>query len=152
MDAASEHMVVAFEALAQVEHNLRSFGYKLYLETKARSWIQPRGLAFCRKGHAPGLPALIMGFAIHRDATGERAVVFSVLIAWDATHWSVQSFVEDEDGTREVITDELWQSQEYTASTLAELFKSVEDSVAALMSSARDGRVAAMLDSITRRP
>jgi hypothetical protein len=150
MDVASQHVAAGLEALARIEGKLRSFGYRLYLETKAKSWTQPRDLTFCGKGDAPSIPAVTMGFAIHRDDTGERAVIFSILVAWDAARWSVQSFVEDEDGTRDEITRGLWESPEYTGETLDELLASIEKSVDALISSTHDHRVAAILATIAR--
>jgi hypothetical protein len=151
MDAASQHVTTALAALARTQDRLRSFGYALYLKTKAAGWTQPRGLAFCGKGYAPPTPAVTMGFAIHRDRAGERAVIFSVLVAWDAAHWSVQSFVEDEDITREEITDGLWESPEFRAGTLDELVSSLERCVDALMDSAEHSRVAAALPTVARR-
>lgn len=152
MDAASQHVTAGLGALARTVDGLRSFGYALYLETKATGWTQPRGLTFGRKGHAPSMPAVTMGFAIHRDDTGQRAVIFSILVAWDATHWSVQSFVEDEDGTRDEMTNGLWESPEYRGVTLDEFVASLEQSVDGLMASTRDQRVAAMLATVARRP
>jgi hypothetical protein len=151
MDAASQHVTTGLGALARTEDKLHRFGYALYLKTKATAWTQPRGLAFCRKGYAPAMPAVTMGFAIHRDDTGERAVVFSILVAWDAVHWSIQSFVEEEDGTRDEITNGLWESSEYKGATLDEFVASLEQSVDALMASTQDQRVAAMLATVARR-
>jgi hypothetical protein len=152
MDAASQHVTTGLGALARTLDKLRSFGYALYLETKATGWTQPRGLTFCGKGYAPSMPAVTMGFAIHRDDTGERSLIFSILVAWDTTHWSIQSFVEDEDGTRDEITNGLWESAECSGSTLDEFVASLEQSVHALMSSTQDQRVAAMLATVARRP
>jgi hypothetical protein len=152
MDVGSQHVVMALDALASALDQLRSFGYGLYLETKARSWTQPRSLSFCGKGHAPAEPALTLGFAIWRDGTGDRSIVFSIVVAWNTSHWSVQSSVEDEDVSRDVITDVLWESPEYQATTLEELVGSLQRAVHALLSSARDQRIAANLATIERRP
>jgi hypothetical protein len=152
MDAASQHVTTGLGALAQTVEKLRSFGYALYLETKATGWTQPRGLTFCGKGYAPSMPAVTMGFAIHRDDSGERSVIFSILVAWDTAHWSIQAFVEDEDGTRDEITNGLWESAEYSGATLDEFVASLEQSVHALMTSTRDQRVATMLATVARRP
>src|SRR5262245_21036480 len=138
MDMASQHVAAGPGALSGAIDRLRSFGYSLYLETKATGWTQPRGLTFCGKGYAPSMPAVTMGFAIHRDDTGEKAVIFSILVAWDPAHWSVQSFVEDEDGTRDEITHDLWESPEYTSATLGEMVKSLDEAAGLLISSAKD--------------
>src|SRR5262245_54380298 len=152
MDFASQQVTRVFEALARTEDKLRSFGYQLYLGTKAEDWTQPNGLAFCasESDSGPTTPAATVGFAIHRDDNGEKAVVFSVVIRWEAARWSVQSFVEDEDVTREDITVGLWESPEYQGGTLDELLTSLEQSVDALMSSTQEPKVAAMLATIRR--
>ena len=150
MDIASQHLTSGIGALSASEEKLRSFGYSLYLETKAKAWTKPRGFTFCGKGHAPSMPAVTMGVAIHRDDTNDKAVVFSILVAWDAVHWSVQSFVEDEDITRDEILAELWKSPEYTCATLDELLTCLDEATRLLISSAKDERVAAMLATVAR--
>ena len=152
MDVASRHLSMGLEALAQVEAKLRSFGYALYLETKATAWTQPHGLAFCGICDPNLIPAVTLGFAIHRDETHERAIVFSILVAWNAAGWSIQSEVEDEDGTREEITRGLWESPKYECATLDEFMACLQKSVDALMSSPQDQRVAAALATVARRP
>lgn len=135
-------------ALAGAVDRLRSFGYSLYLETKARGWTQPRGLTFCGKGYAPSMPAVTIGFAIHRDGTGEKSVIFSILVAWDAAHWSIQCFVEAEDISRDQITEGLWESPEYICVTLDEMLKCLDKATGMLISSAKVARVAALLTSV----
>jgi len=151
MDVASRHLSTGLEALAQVEAKLRSFGYALYLETQANSWTPPRGLAFCGIGYPHSMPAVTLGFAIHRDATGDRAIIFSVLVAWDAAHWSIQSSVEEEDCTRDEIPRGLWESPQYSCATHDEFAVFLKRYVDALISSPQDKRVAAALATVTRR-
>lgn len=151
MDAASHHLTMGLEALAHIEAKLRSFGYVLYLETQATAWTQPRGLAFSGMGYPHSIPAVSLGFAIHGDTTGDRSVIFSILIGWDAAHWSIQSTVEDEDVTRDEITCGLWESPEYDCATLDNLKAYLQKSVDALMSSPRDQRVAAALAMVARQ-
>ncbi len=148
MEVASRHLSMGLEALAQAVAKLRSFGYALYLETRAFAWTQPRGLAFC------GLPrsSVSLGFAINRDQTDERSIVFSILVAWDAAGWSIQSAVDDEDCTRDELTRGLWESPKYECATLDEFTACLQKSVDALMSSPRDQRVAAALATVARRP
>jgi hypothetical protein len=152
MDVASRQLSMGLEALAQVGAELRTFEYALYLETEATAWTQPRGLALCRMGYPNSIPAVTLGFAIHRDDTSDRAIVFSILVAWDAARWSVQSSVEDEDCTRDEITRGLWESPEYDCATLDELMACLRKSVDALMSTPQDERVAAALATVVRRP
>ena len=151
MDRASEYVTAAFGALERITDELSSFGYRLYLETKARSWTQRRGFTFCGKGSL-AMPGVIMGFDIHCGATGERAIVFSILVAWDAAHWSVQSCVDDEDMARDDITDKLWESPEYTAETFDGLLASLDKAVATLMASVNEDRVARILATVVPRP
>src|ERR1700687_4082522 len=141
MDVGGQHVVLALDAFRKAVDQLRSFGSGLYLELRARSWTHTPSLSFCGKGYDPVKDALTLGFAIQSDAAGDRSVVFYILVAWDASHWSIQSFVEDEDVTRELITDVLWESQEYKATTLDELAESLQKSVHALVSSVLDQRV-----------
>jgi hypothetical protein len=151
VDIASQHVAAGLEALSGAVDRLRSFGYSLYLETKARGWTQPRGLTFCGKGYAPSIPAVTVGFAIHRDGAGEKSVVFSILVAWDAAHWSIHCTVEDEDVSRDQITEDLWESPEYSAATLDEMLKCLDQATGMLISSAKEPRVAAMLASMGPR-
>ena len=145
MDIASQHVAVGLKALSGAVDKLRSFGYSLYLETKARGWTQPRGLTFCGKGYAPPIPAVIAGFAIHLDGAGEKSAIFSILVAWDAAHWSIQCSVEYEDGSRDQITEDLWESPEYRAATLDEMVKCLDQAIETLISSAKEPRVGAIL-------
>src|SRR5258708_6019366 len=94
------------------------------------------------------MPAVTIGFAIHRDGAGEKSVVFSILVAWDAAHWSIQCFVEDEDVSRDQITEGLWESPEYSGVTLDEMLKCLDKAAGMLISSAKEARVAAMLASM----
>ena len=152
MDLGSQNVVVALDALRGTLDELSSFGYKLLLQTKARGWTQPRSaVTFCGKGHAPSEPALTFGFAIWRDGSGDRSIVFSILVAWNSRRWSVQSSVEDEDVSRDVITDNFWESPEYEATTLEGLVRSLQSAVNALTSSVHEQRVAAYLAAIERR-
>jgi len=148
MDAASKHVVIVLEALAKTERQLQSFGYRLYLDTRARSWTQPRGITLS-DGDMPGL---LLGFAIWRDSSGERSIIFSISIGFSSTHWSVRSFVDDEDGERDQITRELWESPEFKATTLEELVESLEQSLHALTSSVDQQAVREYLAIIERRP
>jgi hypothetical protein len=148
MDIASQHVAAGLVALAGAVDKLRSFGYSLYLETKARSWTQPRGLTFCGKGYASSMVAVTIGFAIHRDSAGEKSIVFSILLAWDAAHWSIQCFVEDEDVSHDQITEGLWESPEYRGVTLDKMLKCLDQAIGMLISSAKEARVAAMLASV----
>jgi hypothetical protein len=91
------------------------------------------------------------GFAIHRDKTGEKSVIFSILVAWDAARWSIQCTVEDEDVSRDQITEDLWESPEYSAATLDEMLKYLDQAIGLLIASAKEPRVAAMLASIAPR-
>jgi hypothetical protein len=160
MDTGSQHVLLALNALANAVDELQSFGYGLYLKSKARSWTQPRGVSFSGKGFQTIQShesrqferALTLGCAIQRDGTGDRSIVFSVLVAWNASHWSIQASVEDEDLTRDTITEALWESSEFKATTLDELVESIQNSVRALISSPRNERVAASLATIEQRP
>jgi hypothetical protein len=152
MDLGSQNVVVALNALRGTLDELRSFGYKLFLQTKAHGWTQPgSAVSFCGKGHAPAEPALTFGFAIWRDGNADCSIIFSILVAWNSRRWSVQSSVEDEDGSRDVITDTLWESPEYEATTLGGLVGSLQRAVNALTSSVHEQRVAAYLAAIERR-
>lgn len=147
MDVASQQVVTALDALKSVSNQLGAFGYGLYRETRAKSWTPPRGITFCGKGHRP---ALTHGFAIWCDDSGNRSIIFSMMVAWDSNHWSVHSIVEDEDTDRDEITDVLWESEEYKATTLEELVGLLQTAADALVSSAGDERVAAHLATIER--
>jgi hypothetical protein len=156
MDVGSQQVLIALNALANAVDELGTFGYGLYLESKARSWTQPRGVSFCARGvsfSGKGLfeRALTLGCAIQCDGSGDRSIEFSVLVAWNSSHWSIQASVEDEDLTRDTITELLWESSEYTATTLDELVEALQTSVQALISSTHDERVAAILATIERR-
>ncbi|HYV40115.1 MAG TPA: hypothetical protein VE988_30795 [Gemmataceae bacterium] len=151
MDIASQHLVADLESLAKIEGRLRSFGRALWLETKAKSCAQPSGLRFCGIGYAPSVPAVTIGFAITCDASRNKAIVFSILVAWTATHWSIQSFVEEEDVTRDVIQDELWKSEEFIAAAFDDLVGSLDKSIEALKSSIRNDRVSGILAAIRER-
>jgi hypothetical protein len=151
MDTGSQHLLMAFEALIAAQDQLRSFGYRLYLDTKARSWTQPKSITLYR-GHPHDRPDLHLGLAIWRDRSGERSVSFTVSVNWDENHWSVQSCVENEDVLRDTITDTLWESPAYRATTLEDLVAMLERAVHELTSSIHDLRVAACLATIQRGP
>ncbi len=150
MDAGAQYLVVTLKALLAAQDRLRSFGYRLYLDTKARSWTQPQSITL-HKGHPADGPALLLGFAIWRDSSGERSVIFTVSVAWDEGHWSIQSCVEDEDGSRDPITEALWESPAYRVKTLEDLVATLDRVVGELISSVSDQRVAASLATIERR-
>jgi hypothetical protein len=152
MDAGSKDLAKALDAFAQLCDQLRSFGYKLYVEHRARSWTQPRSVMFYRKGTQPDTqPAMGVGFAIWGDRTGRRSITFGIGVGWNGARWSVQASVEDEDGWREPITELLWESEEYEATTVDELIESLQLALQALTSSVNDPRVSAYLASIERR-
>jgi hypothetical protein len=96
--------------------------------------------------------ALQLGVAIYRDGSGARAIIFSVSVTWDKSHWSVQSQIDDEDGLRDPVTDVLWESPEYQATTLQELVATLDRAVGEAMSSANDQRVTGYLATIERCP
>lgn len=118
-----------------------------YLETRARSWTQPRGITLSH-GDMPGL---WQGIAFWRDSSGERSIIFSISIGCSSTNWSVRSFVDDEDGGRDQITRELWESPQFKATTLKELVLSLEKSLHALTLSLDQQPVQEYLASIDRR-
>lgn len=153
MDLGSKEVVKALDAFTDLRAQLSSLGYKLYLETKAQCWTQPHSLAFCRKGYFPDTdPALMLGFGVAGDRTGNRSIIFSILVGWNTSRWSVQASVEDEDGSRESITDLLWESPDYEATTIDGLVDALQTALRALTSSVGDQRVATYLSSIGREP
>ncbi len=151
MDAGSQHLLMAVKALLAAQDKLRSFGYRLYLDTEARSWAQPQSITLYR-GYPHDRPGLLLGLAIWRDRTGERLVIFTLSVVWDESHWSVQSCVEDKDGSRDTITDTLWEPSEYQAKTLEDLVAMLELAANELAASVHDPLVAACLATIERRP
>jgi hypothetical protein len=151
MDDGSQHVILVLDAIRSAQDQLRFFGYRLYLERKVKSWTQPRSISFCRVGHTPAEPALTFGFAIMRDNTGDRSIIFSILVSWSAFRWSVQAVVEDEDVCRELITDTLWESLEYQVTTLQELVGAIHSATQALISSVQDLKVATGLAAIEPR-
>ncbi len=153
MDAASVHVVTALESIGRVQSQLQSFGYRLYLQTKAVSWTQPTSLHFFYdRGHPYRALGFCFGFCILRDSSRDRGIGFEFEVSWDTQGWSVQSNVSDEDETREGVPSELlWQSAKYQATTLAELLESLQKAVDAQVASLNDARVASYLACIEPR-
>jgi|SaaInlStandDraft_4_1057021.scaffolds.fasta_scaffold129560_1 hypothetical protein len=112
MDIQSQNTVLLLNALAKTTDQLSTFGYNLYLKTKAYSWKQPRtvhvsgeGFRITQNQQSQQFErALSFGFSINCDSIKERVIIFSLLVAWNSTNWFIQSFVEEEDNSREVIT------------------------------------------------
>jgi hypothetical protein len=159
MDTDSQNTMLVLNTLASAVDRLQSFGYALYLETKARSWIQPRSITVSGKGFQISHNhltqrfdrALILGCSIQRDATKERSIIFSLLLAWNPTHWFIQSSVEDEDMNRDTITHFLWESPEYQATTITGAIQAIDQALTNLMASVTDERVAASMATIEPR-
>jgi hypothetical protein len=159
MDVSSQHLARVLNALATAVDQLQSFGYALYLETQALSWTQPRSISVSGEGfriienqHTQHFDrALTLGFAIQRDASRERSIIFSVLFAWNASHWFIQSSVEDEDLTRDTITEVLWESPEHYATTIDTAIEGLQQALTAVMSSVTHERIATCIATIERR-
>jgi hypothetical protein len=149
MDIASQHVVMALDAIGSVQSQLQSFGYRLYLDTKAHSWTQPTSIhLWYNGGRPPRAAGFAFGFCILGDSSGD--IGFSFEVAWNTQNWSVQCSVEDE--TRNVTTEALWKSPKFQATTLPELLEALQSAVDGLISSARNPRIAACLATIERRP
>ena len=115
MENDSQNVILVLNALATTVDQLQSFGYKLYLQTKAASWSQRRSVVVSGQGfiwyERRFDRGLSLGFGLQADATGNRSIIFSIVFAWDSARWFVQSCVEDEDATRENMTEDLWLSR-----------------------------------------
>jgi hypothetical protein len=129
MDNYGQHALIVLNALATAVDQLQSFGYKLYLQTKAANWKQPSSVVIGGKGFCwyerRFDRAFLLGFGLQVDSTGDHSIIFSIVFAWDSASWFVQACVEDEDTSRDSITDDLWLSREYFAATVRSRGESV---------------------------
>jgi hypothetical protein len=130
MDTASQNVVMALSAIQRAENQLRSLGYRLFLDTRAHSWGQPHGVVLYGRGGG-----FTVGFCIWRDSTGDRAIVFEIHVTWNEVGWNVRADVDDEDNSRDEITVSLWRSAEFRTTTLDELIASLQTAVDSLISS-----------------
>ena len=148
VDENSKQTVSLLNEIGGVIDTLRSFGYSLYLKTRAHSWGNPHTLALGGTGSERGL---VLGTWISLDATRERTLIFGLNIGWTASHWLVKSYIDDQDGDRELITNNLWSSPDFTATTIEAAIQHLRTALAALVASVNDGRVAECIASIQPR-
>jgi hypothetical protein len=159
MDASSQQVILILNALATAVDRLQAFGYTLYLETQAPSWTQPRSVSISGEGFQIFQNqqtvrfdrALEISCAVQCDAKDTRLMSFSILFAWDADSWFIQSMVEEEDSTRDQMTILLWESPAYRATTIDTAMRLLRQALDQLMECVTDGAVAAIIGTIERR-
>jgi hypothetical protein len=148
VDEHSQQIVKLLNELGAAIDALRSFGYGLYLKTRAHSWGNPHSLSLVSNG-TKGRVGL--GTSVSLDSTRARALVFGTGVKWTPSDWQIQSYVDDEDGDRDLITINLWSSTEYTATTIEDAVHQIQKAIGELIASVNEPRVAASIASIEPR-
>lgn len=155
MDESSQKVVAVLEALSSAVDEFQSFGYNLYLETKAPSWIPSRNLMVSGKDYKHyGQKfdrAFTIVFTIECDEKKNRSLIFSILLTWNNTHWFTQSCVEYENMIDQISTETLWESGEYYATSTDMLIQIVQQASMELKESITYGSVAAQIAKIEQQ-
>jgi hypothetical protein len=152
MDTGSQGAVAILGALSEAANRLDEFGYRLAVEhhapgrTPART-ISTTGSPF-QIGRERFDRAVVMGCSIQQDATRDRSIIFSLILAWTREEWFVQACVEEENLSRDNSTLRLADPNEFRASTVAEVINLLQRAVDDLEQAAALPAVATRLAAI----
>jgi hypothetical protein len=98
MDHASGQTVRLLESLARASDRLRSFGYRLYLENRLKSWGNNQSFSgspfgISRDGSTTEYTRCF-GLGVHVVTSERLAVIWGLDLLWDASRWTVGGDVE----------------------------------------------------------